>query len=276
MPGGCGRCRTGCMRGMIAGVQGGTEVVRRQARDAARRRGAAGGALDPGLDRGADHRRRQAALVGLAAGQGLLSRTGSGLVADVAAGGGRMLVYINPFLSRRAGARRALSSRRGRRATWSSGRTGRRSSIRNTTFDAAMIDLSNPAARAWIKGVIKDALIGEAGRFGVDERLRRGADVRREALRRRRSDGLAQPLSGGMGAGQPGGDRGGGAGGGHHLLRPVGLHPEPGDRDAVLARRPDAELGRVRRDQDRGGGAAVGRACRGSACSTATPAATWC
>ena len=38
--------------------------------------------------------------------------------------------------------------------------------IRNTSFDAAVVDLSNPGARAWIKGVIKAALIGEAGASG--------------------------------------------------------------------------------------------------------------
>ena len=38
--------------------------------------------------------------------------------------------------------------------------------IRNTSFDAAVVDLSNPGARAWIKGVIKGALIGEAGASG--------------------------------------------------------------------------------------------------------------
>ena len=246
----------------------------RQARDAERRRGAAGRALAAGLVRGADDRRRQAALVGLEARHAATIPTGRASRPRWRRRAGGCSSTSTPISAGSRGTTRS-TSRRWRRATWCSSRTARRSSIRNTSFDAAVIDLSNPGARAWIKGVIKGALIGEAGRLGLDERLRRGADVRQPPLRRRRPHGLAQPLSRGMGADEPRGDRGGRARGGHHLLRPLGLHPQPGDRHALLARRPDADLGRVRRHQDRGRRAPVRRGLRVQPATTATPAATW-
>ena len=58
------------------------------------------------------------------------------------------------------------TGRRWRRAIWCSSEDGTPFLIRNTSFDAAVVDLSNPGARAWIKGVIKGALIGEAGASG--------------------------------------------------------------------------------------------------------------
>ena len=175
-----------------------------------------------------------------------------GLSAEVAAAGGRMLVYINPYLCRAARARRALPAGAGGRATWcETGRRHARSSSATRLRRRGRSTSATPAARAWIKGVIKGALIGEAGASGwmndfgeglmFDSRLYDGGDPA----------GLAQPLPRGMGAGQPRGDRGGRARGRHHLLRPLGLHPQPGDRHALLARRPDADLGRVRRHQDR-------------------------
>ena len=74
-------------QGLIAGLQGGTEVVRRKLATLKAARGAAGGALAAGLVRGADDRRRQAALVGLAARHGLLSRLAGAL--GRGGGGGR-------------------------------------------------------------------------------------------------------------------------------------------------------------------------------------------
>ena len=58
--------------------------------------------------------------------------------------------------------------------------------IKNTNFSAALVDLSNPQARAWIKSVIKTEMIDKAGASGwmndfgealpFDARLRFGAD----------------------------------------------------------------------------------------------------
>ena len=90
-----------------------------------------------------------------------------------------MLVYINPYLCREPGHDALYRAGAGGRATWCEQEDGTPFLIRNTNFDAAVVDLSNPAARAWIKGVIKDRADRRGRGLGVDERLRRGADVRR-------------------------------------------------------------------------------------------------
>ena len=167
-----------------------------------------------------------------------------GLSAEVAAAGGRMLVYINPYLCRQPG-HDALYQQALAAGYLVETADGTPFLIRNTSFDAAVIDLSNPRRAGVDQGGDQGRAHRRGRGLGVDERLRRGADVRQPPLRRRRSPDLAQPLPRGMGAGEPRGDRGGRARGGHHLLRPLGLHPQPGDRHALLARRPDADLGRV-------------------------------
>ena len=89
----------------------------------------------------------------------------SALVADVEAGGGRVLGYINPFLSLEPGHDALFVA--AREAGYLVEREdGTPYLIRNTTFDAALVDLSNPAARVWIKGIIKDRLIGRQGSRG--------------------------------------------------------------------------------------------------------------
>ena len=87
-----------------------------------------------------------------------------------------------------------------------SGRTGTPYLVRNTTFDAALVDLSNPEARTWIKGIIKDELIGRPGASGWMNDFGEALMFDASSMRGR-PGGLAQPLSRGMGAGQPGGDR---------------------------------------------------------------------
>jgi alpha-glucosidase len=87
------------------------------------------------------------------------------LVADLAASGARMLVYVNPFLSREPG-HDALYREAVAQGYLVERQDGTPYLIRNTTFDAPLIDLSNPAARAWIKGVIRDRMIEGAGASG--------------------------------------------------------------------------------------------------------------
>ena len=60
--------------------------------------------------------------------------------------------------------------------------------IRNSSFYAGMLDLSNPDARAWIKAIMKTKMIGTAGGYGwmsdfgealpFDAKLHGGADPR--------------------------------------------------------------------------------------------------
>ncbi len=87
------------------------------------------------------------------------------LVADLEAHGARMLVYVNPFLSNTPG-RDALFQKARAGGLLVEKRDGSAYLIKNTDFFAGLIDLSNPATRAWIKGVIKDELIGKAKASG--------------------------------------------------------------------------------------------------------------
>ena len=79
--------------------------------------------------------------------------------------GGRMLVYINPFLCNTEEHDQLFkdAAQRGYLVKTASGAPYL---IKNTTFSAGLIDLSNPDTRTWIKGVIKDELIGKAGASG--------------------------------------------------------------------------------------------------------------
>jgi alpha-glucosidase len=87
------------------------------------------------------------------------------LVADLEAHGARMLVYINPFLSNSPG-HDALFEQAKSGGMLVEKADGSPYLIKNSEFYAGLIDLSNPATRAWIKGVIKDELIGKAKASG--------------------------------------------------------------------------------------------------------------
>ena len=87
------------------------------------------------------------------------------LVADLERHGGRMLVYINPFLSNAAG-HDALFTEGQHKGYLVSRADGTPYLIKNTDFSAGLLDLSNPETRAWIKGIIKDRLIAQAGACG--------------------------------------------------------------------------------------------------------------
>ncbi len=108
-----------------------------------------------------------------------------GLAAETAALGGRMLVYINPYLCRQP-PHDSLYQQALAQGYLVQTLDGTPLLVRNTNFDAAVIDLSNPGARDWIKGVIRTQLIGAAGASGwmndfgealmFDARLHDGGD----------------------------------------------------------------------------------------------------
>ena len=107
------------------------------------------------------------------------------LVADLQAHGARMLVYINPFLSNSPG-HDALFEQGRKGGMLVEKADGSPYLIKNSDFSAGLIDLSNPATCDWIKGVIKDELIGKAEASGwmtdfgealpFDSKLHGGAD----------------------------------------------------------------------------------------------------
>ncbi|WP_052003332.1 alpha-glucosidase [Microvirga sp. BSC39] len=87
------------------------------------------------------------------------------LVADLERQGARMLTYINPFLSTEEG-HNSLYTEALTRGYLVRKEDGTPFLNRNTTFSAALVDLSNPEARAWIKGVMKKEMIEKAGASG--------------------------------------------------------------------------------------------------------------
>jgi alpha-glucosidase len=107
------------------------------------------------------------------------------LVADLERQGARMLTYINPFLSTEEG-HNSLYAEALARGYLVRRADGTPFLNRNTTFSAALVDLSNPDARTWIKGVMKREMIEKAGASGwmndfgealpFDGRLHDGAD----------------------------------------------------------------------------------------------------
>ncbi|HKH80277.1 MAG TPA: alpha-glucosidase, partial [Methylovirgula sp.] len=87
------------------------------------------------------------------------------LVADIEKQGGRMMIYINPFLSNTEG-HDALFNEAAEKNYLVKTASGTPFLNKNTTFYAGLIDLSNPETRTWIKGIIKDELIAKAGASG--------------------------------------------------------------------------------------------------------------
>ncbi len=87
------------------------------------------------------------------------------LVNDLEKDGGRVLIYINPFLATEPGHDQLFqeAKTKGYLVQQSDGSPYM---IRNSSFSVGMLDLSNPGTRAWIKGVIKTNMIGTAGASG--------------------------------------------------------------------------------------------------------------
>ena len=75
----------------------------------------------------------------------------------------RLMTYVSPFLTDAAGKenhRRNLFVEAASKGYLVENKLGEPYLIRITDFSAALVDLTNPEARAWIKGVIKRELIG--------------------------------------------------------------------------------------------------------------------
>ncbi len=103
------------------------------------------------------------------------------LVDDVNKDGGRVLIYINPFLAKEEGHDQLFQEAKAKGYLVQKA-DGSPYMVRNANFTVGMLDLSNPGTRTWIKTIMKTNMIGAAGGFGLDERLWRGAAVRREIV----------------------------------------------------------------------------------------------
>jgi alpha-glucosidase len=87
---------------------------------------------------------------------------------DLEADGIRLLTYVNPFLAdvaEKAGTRRNLFKEASEKGFLVRNSAGAPCLIPNTSFSAGLLDLTNPAACAWMKEVIRDQVIG-AGASG--------------------------------------------------------------------------------------------------------------
>jgi len=90
------------------------------------------------------------------------------LISDCNASGIRLMTYINPFLvdpSAKGDFQCNLFQEAMGRGFLVNNSRGEPYLVKNTDFDAAMLDLANPEARVWMKDVIKQQVIG-AGASG--------------------------------------------------------------------------------------------------------------
>jgi sulfoquinovosidase len=87
------------------------------------------------------------------------------LVADLESQGGRMLIYINPFLSNEPGHNSLFADAKAKGYLVENA-DGTPFLNKNSNFYAGLLDLSNPETRTWIKNVIKTEMIGKAGASG--------------------------------------------------------------------------------------------------------------
>jgi alpha-glucosidase len=87
-----------------------------------------------------------------------------GLREDLDEKGVRLMTYVNPFLADDVAAkgnqRRNLFEEAAREGYLVENRDGEPYRIPATDFSSGLVDLSNPEARAWMKGVIRDELLG--------------------------------------------------------------------------------------------------------------------
>ncbi len=84
------------------------------------------------------------------------------LVGDLGSAGVRTLTYINPFLvdvSDKPNARRNLFAEARDQGFLVMQSDGQPYLIQNTSFSAGLLDLTNPAARAWMQDVIRDEVL---------------------------------------------------------------------------------------------------------------------
>jgi alpha-glucosidase (family GH31 glycosyl hydrolase) len=85
------------------------------------------------------------------------------LVAELAAQKIRVLTYVNPFfandVTRKMGSRRNLFDEAQSQGFLVKNQAGETYLIPNTDFSAGLVDLSNPAARTWMKQIMKNEVI---------------------------------------------------------------------------------------------------------------------
>jgi alpha-glucosidase len=86
-------------------------------------------------------------------------------VDELALRGARMLIYMNPFLTTSSGHNDLYLTARAR-GYLVRNRSGKEFAYKNTDFSSAMLDLSNPAARTWIKSVIIGEMLDKAKASG--------------------------------------------------------------------------------------------------------------
>ena len=75
----------------------------------------------------------------------------------------RLITYIGPWLAdaaKKENHRRNLFAEAARKGYLVKNREGEPYRVKTTDFSAAFVDLTNPEARAWIKDVVKDELVG--------------------------------------------------------------------------------------------------------------------
>jgi len=87
------------------------------------------------------------------------------LVADVESQGGKVLLYNNPFLATEEGHNQLFTEAK-EKGYLVQQADGTPYLIRNSSFYVGMLDLSNPAARGWIKNIMKTNMIEAAGGSG--------------------------------------------------------------------------------------------------------------
>ncbi|MBN2079762.1 MAG: alpha-glucosidase [Spirochaetes bacterium] len=85
------------------------------------------------------------------------------LVRDLGKKGVRVMIYVNPFLAdvserKRQGIRNLFREANMRGFLVKDGK-GKPYMIKNTSFSAGLVDLTNPAARSWLKGVMRQEVI---------------------------------------------------------------------------------------------------------------------
>ena len=89
-----------------------------------------------------------------------------GLKAALTKSGIRVLLYINPFLadvSQKTNARRNLYEEARKKGLLVKNKDGQPYMILNTSFSAALLDLTNPRARIWIQKVMQDEMLKIGG-----------------------------------------------------------------------------------------------------------------
>lgn len=82
---------------------------------------------------------------------------------DLAADGVRLMAYVNPFLADLAGVRevrRDLFAEAAKKGYLLKDAAGAPHMVQNTDFSAAMVDLENPDAYAWMKDVVREQVLG--------------------------------------------------------------------------------------------------------------------